>query len=343
MNMLELLRGPASALLMVDFGRERGFSPAQLLAGSGLSLTRLADPNFELSCTQELRLINNLLNLSGHPQGLGYQVGARYHFSTYGLFGYGLISSATVGDALQLALRFLPLTYAVTRIAYHEQPSLGILTFTEPALADDSLRDFVIERDMAAAAVLLKEIAGSEFSLAGFTLKKKRPVDQAAASAGSILGMRPDYLADSNSLAFDRSLLSRPLPQANAVTVSMCEQMCAQLMERRIPRTGTANLVRQYLNITPLGAPPDLSSMASLINLSERTLKRRLHEEGTSYRHLLEQSRSAAALELLSDPALKLTDIAEKLGYSDLSSFSQTFKRWYGVSPRTYRHASKAT
>lgn len=67
--MLELLRGPASALLMVDFGRERGFSPAQLLAGSGLSLTRLADPNFELSCTQELRLINNLLNLSGHPQG----------------------------------------------------------------------------------------------------------------------------------------------------------------------------------------------------------------------------------------------------------------------------------
>lgn len=178
-------------------------------------------------------------------------MGARYHFSTYGLFGYGLISSATVGDALQLALRFLPLTYAVTRIAYHEQPSLGILTFTEPALADDSLRDFVIERDMAAAAVLLKEIAGSEFSLAGFTLKKKRPVDQAAASAGSILGMRPDYLADSNSLAFDRSLLSRPLPQANAVTVSMCEQMCAQLMERRVPRAGTANLVRQYLNITP--------------------------------------------------------------------------------------------
>lgn len=67
--------------------------------------------------------------------------------------------------------------------------------------------------------------------------------------------------------------------------------------------------------------------MASLINLSERTLKRRLHQEGTSYRHLLEQSRSAAALELLGDPALKLTDIAEKLGYSDLSSFSQTFKR----------------
>lgn len=122
MNMLELSRGPASALLMVDFGRERGFSPARLLAGSGLSLARLADPNFELSCAQELRLINNLLNLSGHPQGLGYQVGERYHFSTYGLFGYGLISSATAGDALKLALRFLPLTYAFTRITYHEHP-----------------------------------------------------------------------------------------------------------------------------------------------------------------------------------------------------------------------------
>ncbi|MCU1752747.1 AraC family transcriptional regulator [Pseudomonas sp. 6D_7.1_Bac1] len=342
MSLRELIRGPASALLLVEFGREKGLSPAQLLAGSGLSLTKLSDPNFELSCAQELRLINNLLNLLGHPRGLGYEVGARYHFSIYGLFGYGLISSATAGDALKLALRFLPLTYAFTRIAYHEEHTLGVLTFAEPELADESIRHFVIERDMSAAAVLLKEIAGSEFSVARFTLKKKHPVDQSASSAGNILGVRPDYLASSNSLAFDRSLLSRPLPQANTVTVSMCEQMCAQLMERRIPHTGTATLVRQYLNITPLGTPPDLPAMANLINISERTLKRRLHDEGTSYRHLLAQSRSSAALALLNDPGIKLTDIAEKLGYSDLSSFSQTFKRWYGVSPRTYRNDSRA-
>jgi AraC-like DNA-binding protein len=341
MSQLELTRGPASALLLVDFGREKGLAPAQLLAGSGLTLGKLADPYFELSSAQELRLINNLLDLLGHPRGLGYEVGARYHFSTYGLFGYGLISSATAGDALKLALRFLPLTYAFTRIAYHEESSLGVLTFTEPALNDESIRNFVVERDMTAAAVLLKEIADREFSLARFTLKKKRPVNRSVAHADTLLGIRPDYLAGSNSLAFDRALLKRRLPQANSVTVSMCERLCVQLVERRSPTVGTASKVRQYLEINPLGPAPDLATMASLVNLSERTLKRRLQEEGTGYRQLLDQSRSAAALALLGDPALKLTAIAEKLGYSDLSSFSQTFKRWYGVSPRTYRQASR--
>ncbi|WP_259697768.1 helix-turn-helix transcriptional regulator [Pseudomonas protegens] len=77
--------------------------------------------------------------------------------------------------------------------------------------------------------------------------------------------------------------------------------------------------------------------MARLSRTSVRTLKRRLQEEGTSYRQLQSQHRSARALELLGNPALSLTQIAERLGFSDLSSFSQSFKRWFGVAPSAYR------
>lgn len=328
MSFRDFLRGPTSALLMVEFGREKGFAADKILLGSGLTSAQLADPNLELTADQELRVAENLLRLSGHPSGLGFEVGARYHFSTYGLFGYGLISSATIGDALTLALRFLPLTYAFTVVTYEEQGQEGVLIFTTPGLAPD-LRDFLLTRDMSAAALLLKELGGNDFSLSRICLSKQPPPPT---DNLQVLGCAPSYAADSNSLAFDLSLLSIPLPQANAVTVSMCEQMCTQLMQRRIARAGMTALVQHYLSNPEIG-PPDLCTLSKRLHVSTRTLKRRLQEEGTTFRKLLADARSRNAINLLKDDHLNLTDIAERLGFSDLSSFSQAFKRWHGVSP----------
>lgn len=338
MNFCDFTRGPASARLLVDFGQERGLSPARLLAGSDLSLNQLADPNVELSAVQELRVASNLLRLLKHPTGLGLQVGLRYHFSTYGMWGYGLISSATVGDAIALALRFIPLTYAFTVIAYHEEDDLGVLSFGEPEVEVD-MKHFLIERDMVAAAVLLHEIAGSDFSLSRFTLRAhlKRPV-KIASDSDRIFGIQPEFGAKLNSLVFKRTYLIRPLPQANPITVSMCEQMCDQLLERRRARLGIATMIRQYLSAAPGSKVPDLDTMARVTNTSPRTLKRRLQDEGTTFRALLAESRGALAEELMRDGSLTLTDIAERLGFSDLSSFSQAFKRWYGVAPSAFRN-----
>ncbi|WP_025126420.1 AraC family transcriptional regulator [Pseudomonas sp. PH1b] len=337
MSFQSFTRGPSSALLLVNFGREKGLAVVPLLAGAGLTLEQLQDPNSLLSATQELRLVSNLLALLGQPPGLGYEVGARYHFSTYGLFGYGLISSATPADALNLALRFLPLTYAFASIGYRLEPGVGRLVFDEPQVADPALREFLLARDMAAAAVLMQEIVGQDFQLLRVTRCGAAPGVPGDVPAPCILGVRPEYRATCHSLAFDRRFLNRPLPQANPLTVSMCEQMCAQLLERRQAHPRAAEQVRQYLDALPAGPMPDLPGMARLLRTSVRTLKRRLQEEGTSYRQLLARQRSARALELLGNSGLSLTQIAERLGFSDLSSFSQSFKRWFGVPPSAYR------
>ncbi|WP_254226680.1 AraC family transcriptional regulator ligand-binding domain-containing protein [Burkholderia glumae] len=105
--------------MLVDFGDERGVSHAALLAGTGLTDAQLDDPNVEVTAAQELRLTGNLLRSLGHPAGLGFEVGLRYHFSAYGVWGYGLIASATARDALALAMRFhhLPTRSPSSRIA----------------------------------------------------------------------------------------------------------------------------------------------------------------------------------------------------------------------------------
>ncbi|AYZ63696.1 AraC family transcriptional regulator [Burkholderia multivorans] len=340
MSFQDYTRSPAGARLLVDFGGERGLPNAKLLAGTGLSAAQLDDPNAEVTAAQELRVTANLLRLLGHPPGLGFEVGRRYHFSAYGVWGYGLIASATARDALELAMRFLPLTYAYTVITYREDDDGCVLNFGAPELAGELSR-FLVERDMTAAVVLLQEMGGADFTLSRFTLQAERPAAARGAAPAvavpRIAGVEPTFGARSNSLAFARTYLDRPLPQANPITVSMCEQMCTRLLEARRAHVGTAAMIRDYLGSTP-GTPPfSLEDMARLMNTSARTLKRRLQDEGTTFRALLAESRGAMAETLLGDERLTLSEVAERLGFSDLSSFSQAFKRWYGVAPGVFR------
>ncbi|MDN7580484.1 AraC family transcriptional regulator [Burkholderia orbicola] len=338
MSFWEFTRSPGSARLLVDFGGERDVPHATLLAGTGLTQEQLGDPNVEVTAAQELTVTSNLLRSLGHPNGLGLEVGLRYHFSAYGVWGYGLIASATTRDALTLAMRFLPLTYAFTVIKYREEPDAGVLEFDAPALPG-ALSRFCVERDMAAAAMLLQEVSGPDFVLSRFTLQATRATSARPATTPSLRigGVEPEYSAGSNSLAFERTYLDRQLPHANPITVSMCEQMCSRLLDARRARVGTSTMVRHYLKAGWDGRPLSLEEMARMMNTSTRTLKRRLQEDGTTFRTLLNESRSAMAETLLSDVRLTLTEIAERLGYSDLSSFSQAFKRWYGIAPQVYR------
>lgn len=76
--------------------------------------------------------------------------------------------------------------------------------------------------------------------------------------------------------------------------------------------------------------------VASQLNLSERSLRRQLHSEQTSFRQLLEEVRQALAEELLATGGLSLEDIASRLGYGESSNFIHAFKRWKGLPPSQY-------
>lgn len=339
MSFWDFKRSTNSVRLLTDYGQEQGISIDALLAGSRLTADQLDDPQLELSAAQELAVVHNLVRLLKTSAMSAVQVGIRYHFSSYGIWGYGLISSRTAGEALALALRFLPLTYTFSRISYHEVGKFGILTFGVPDLALE-LRRFLVERDMAAAATLLRETLGGQ-PLTQATLCAQPQLGRGRGLVQvweQLCGVCPEFGAPIDSLVFERQYLSRPLPQADACTVAMCVQMCQQLMGRRRARIGTAALVRQYLSIAPGGTLPALDQVARQLHTSERTLKRRLQEEGTSFREILRVTLRERAVELLRNRQLKLADIAESLGFSDLSSFSQACKRWYGMPPSKLRN-----
>ncbi|HYR24337.1 MAG TPA: AraC family transcriptional regulator [Aquabacterium sp.] len=336
MRYWDFKRGPASVRLLVEFGQEQGLDVARLLARSRLKEADLDDPAIELDASQELCVVGNLLRACRQP-GLGLEVGMRYNFASYGLWGLGLISSATAGDALALALRFIPLTFAFCRISGDLDGEVYSVTFEAPDV-EPAVQRFLVERDVAAASRLMKETLGPRFALSRFTIQH-----HAERGAGSIAelvrmaGVHPEFGASRNSLSFDRKLLELRLPQANPVTVAMCERACEELMERRRARLGTGECLRQYLAAAPIHTAPDLPQAARALGLSDRTLKRRLQDEGVSYRMLLAEVRGRQANQLLEDDTLSLSQIAERMGFSDLSSFSQAYKRWFGVAPSVGR------
>ena len=87
----------------------------------------------------------------------------------------------------------------------------------------------------------------------------------------------------------------------------------------------------------PLGGVA-VDTIAAQFSISSRTLRRRLHEESTSFQELHDEVRSGLASDYLTQDGRGVEEVAELVGFSDPSAFSKAFRRWTGISPQTYRH-----
>jgi AraC-like DNA-binding protein len=324
-------RSPAGILALVEFAARRGVAITDLLQGSRITRAQLRAPEVEIAAVQELRVLTNLVNALGDPTSLGFDAGLEFQFTVFGVWGLGVVSSATARDAIAFALRFLSLTHAFTAITFDEQSVHGVLSFEEPDLPE-GVRAFVVARDMMAAALLLRDAVGQDLAIARISMKVS-----AGAQLPLLLGAAIETGASANQIVVPRRVLERSLPRANPVTAAMCEVMCRQRLDQQIRGLRTGALSLRYRNTEADKAPTSVGAFARLANVSERTLKRRLKAEGTSFRALSADSRRVMAETLLADDGLSTADVAEKLGFSDLSSFSQAFKRWVGVAPSVYR------
>ena len=328
MSYWDFARSPVSVRLLLDFAQARGIATSALLRGTRLTPALLADPDFAVSARQELQVARALLARLGAP-GLGLQLGLNYQLSAYGMLGYGMMSSATGGAALALARRFLPLTYAFVQIGQRSDGAYTTLVFEPPPDLEPDLQRFVVERALGACARLLRDVLGAGVQLADCTLRYGAP----AAGPARVLGVAVRYQAAENTLRLAHAQLLAPLVQANAVTAAMCERLCEQLLARRRTRIDTTALVREHLAALPAGQAPDLPALAQLLGVSARTVKRRLQQEGSSFRALAQAARYERAQALLAAGGLSLGEVAAELGFADGAAFSQAYKRWSGAAP----------
>ena len=147
--------------------------------------------------------------------------------------------------------------------------------------------------------------------------------------------------SDKNRIYFDSQTLDLRVKGADPGVIPYLEKLAFQEVERFGHRPGLGDkfpdLVRTKLEEEILQGRFDLTDLAQALQISERTLQRRLREEDLSFRSLVDEVKTALAIELLRAPEHSLQEIAHKLGYNHLASFNRAFKRWTDRPPGEFR------
>ncbi|MET8471881.1 AraC family transcriptional regulator [Streptomyces sp. NPDC006422] len=317
-------RAASGVLPLLAFAAERGLPAADCLAGSGIDETALADPHHLVEAAQELAVVRNLLHGVGDRPGLGLEVGARYHVTTFGLFGYALLSAPTMREAFRDGLRYSALTFGFARHSAVIGASGHVEHRMDGSRVPADVRRFLVERDCAANIVLARQVFTGDppGPLLRVDLAFPEPREPAPA-----LGVPVRYDAATTALVHDAAFLDRPLPYGNPHTAQICRELCERLVAQRAGGSGAARTVRRQL-LAGGGPDPGIECVARRMNITSRTLRRKLAAEGTTYRRLLDDVRLTLVQDGLRHERLSAAELAHRLGYSEPSSFMRAFRRW---------------
>lgn len=329
----QLKRNINGVVILAEVARERGLGLPALLAGSGLQPADLDDPSATLSFEDEFRIIRNLLAHCGDPAGLGLEVGRRYRFTSLAAVGFALVSSPDLRSAFDITLRYADLNASLVRVFLARADADLPIGFADVELPRD-LRRFAVERTAAVALTIARDLLGRAVTPAGLHFSFAAPPDPRVYL--HFAGVMPVFDAPASVLTLKAEDADAPLLHGNPLALQMAEESCRRLLSAWKLRRGLAAQVREKVLARP-GRIADMSAVAAALQMSVRTMRRRLAEEGTNYLALCEEARLALALELLAVPRLPIERIAERLGYSEASSFIHAFKRWKGQTPQAFR------
>ena len=287
----------------------------------------------ELSYQERLALFRSAQKLAPHPGG-ALKAGQRQQISYYGAYGYAMATSETLADAWRVGRDFFSLSGSLFRISLDIENGVGVYrSYNAESLGE--VLPFVAEYWRSSQSTIFSLVLGRKFPSLRMYFPYRPP--KHAALYEQILGCPVHFEPGRMEWHFDAGVLTEQCRSADPGIAQLCEDYCEQFVERSEGKSlFQRNILRacvRNLSTSSVQAPV----VAKTLNMSVRTLYRRLGEEGVSYQSLLDKLRSSVALEYLKNTQLSVEEIATQCGYQDVSNFRKAFRRWTGRSPSSYR------
>lgn len=314
-----------------------GLEPRTLFERAGLDPAKLYDPNARYRDAKLYDLWQLALEATGDPS-LGLKVASHWHPSTAHALGYAWLASATLKDALERTVRYFRIMTDKERLTLEESEEELRLIIENPA--EDyptAAEDF--DASFAALISLCRMCHGEAFNPLRITFRRPEPPDPAVFAEHFRAPIQ--YAGNEDSVCFDRADAETPLPTANA-EVARANEKIVQDYLARFDRSSVAMQVRARLTEQLPSGHMSQESVAEALHMSLRSLQRRLRNEGTSYKDLLDETRRELAAHYMAESHLSINEITYLLGFSEPSNFSRAFRRWTGKSPTDYRSHSPA-
>ncbi len=320
-------------LLLLDVVSRWGYSAETLFAPFNFNSEQLAEPDFRISTPVANELVKHALKITGEST-LSYHLGTQMRISIHGFIGYAIMTAGDISDALVLANRFIQLRLPFVQLyfsTFGQQATLQL----QCDIDIEPLRTEIVTSLTFGIMSMAKALTGIDEMIADidFDFPKPEGFDKYIEMANTYqFRFEQPHLLSS----FDKKYLGLKMvnadPLASQIAINQCEAELSALGERRRLAMRVRDILthseQHYLSI---------ENVAERLHMSDRTLKRQLAAEGTSFSALVDEVRYRHATSLLSRTDYSLEQIADELGYSDVANFSRAFKRWSGRSPSGWR------
>ncbi|MGP3983324.1 AraC family transcriptional regulator [Streptomyces sp. KR80] len=316
---------------------ERGHDLGPALRRAGLSEAALSVVGLRVSYRQGSRVIREAMSELADP-ALGLAVGRRQHLTAWGLVGLGLQACPRLYDAVALGVRYHGITGSMLDYRLEALPG-GAAILATARYTDSGLQTFLIEEAFSSIVALIRGALHDGFAPHAVVVRHPRPAY--AEEYERYFRCPISFGARDDRLVFGAEWLEHPLPGADAYTLA---QVVGLLDSARTLGRERQDLVEGLEVSVARSLPnvPPLTQQAQARAMSERTLRRRLAECGTTYEALVDSVRLVRAEELLTTGDLPFGKVAELLGFSDARTLRRAVTRWFGMNPSEVRKGAAA-
>jgi len=306
--------------------KSAGVPVAPLLRRVGLTPEVIADPEERLSVRSQVALLDEAA-IALKDDRLGFTLALDFDPRELGLLYYVTASSQTLGDALKRVARYSQITNEALVVRYQEGNRL-LINLSYSGVPRHSERH-QIEFCMFAVLRICRMLTGQNLVPQHFSIAHYR--SEGISEMARFVGTKVEFGADKDEFALNVDARELPLIHAdthlNDLLLKYCE---AALADRR----GDVSQLRMLPHGRVL-----VEDVARGLGMSERTLARRLSDEGLNFTEILQQLRRDLAVRYLDDRKLHVSKISWLLGFHEVSAFTHAIKRWTGKTPRQMRTA----
>ena len=319
-------------LVQLDKLGELGLARNLLLREAKIDESQLRDPDGRIPLDAVTRLWHAAASHVTDP-AFGLRIGADTSVREWGLVGYAVAYSSTLGSALNRFAHYSRVMSdaLVVRIDT-EHDAAWVRLDVQPAMR--AFRPAVDAR-LAALLSACREMLGAPVTPLLVQLSYRQPAD--VKEYERFFGAPLEFGSLTSSFLLRSEDLARRLAVADKTLVGYLDT----LAEQKLASIGTEHSLRERVRRALWSElserTPTLEAVARSLGVSARTLQRQLRQEGVTFAKLLAELRREMAPSLLRDGQNSVSEVAFLLGYEDPSAFRRAFQRWFGRSPRSFR------
>jgi AraC-like DNA-binding protein len=322
----------AWVLAIVRALEDAGVDRNALLRQIGMDPDRLLDLHFRYSQEQVTNLWVAAVAATGDTE-FGLKVARHVRPSTFHVVGYAMSCSSTLKRAAE---RFAHSARLISDAALIEFKSVGshfLLTVDLHTIGRQPIYQ-TIDTILAGFLLLCEWIVSSPVVPAEVTFRHGRTTNDKPYR--DVFRCRIRYGQETNSILFHAKDMERPVPSANEELAVILDEMTSKYLALRFS-SRFSRKVREVLTLQLPHHEPSKTETAKMLNMTSRTLLRRLREEDTTFQEVSERLREELAYDYLLQDGYTIEQIASQLGFSSSSTFSRAFVRWTGQRPSEWR------